>query len=126
MEPLYKELSQRAIGCFYTVYNKLGFGFAEKVYENALCIELRKEGINAIKQQAITVYYDNEIVGDYKADIIVNDCMILELKVADEIISDHEGQLLNYLKATDIEVGYILNFGRKAQFSRKVFGNYRK
>jgi GxxExxY protein len=126
MEPLHKELSQKVIGCFFNVYNKLGFGFAEKVYENALLIELRKAGLTGVKQKPITVYYDDEVVGDFYADIIVNDCIILELKVAEEIIDDHVGQLLNYLKATDIEVGYVLNFGQKAQFSRKIFGNYRK
>jgi GxxExxY protein len=126
MEPLHKELSQRVIGCFFTVYNKLGYGFAEKVYENALCIELRKAGLKAEKQFPITVYYDDEVVGDFKADIIVNDCLILELKAVDDEIETHEAQLLNYLKATDAEVGYILNFGLKAQFLRRVFSNNRK
>ena len=126
MESLHKELSQRVIGCFFTVYNKLGYGFAEKVYENALCIELRKAGLKAEKQLPITVYYDDEVVGDFKADIIVNDCLILELKAVDDDIETHEAQLLNYLKATDAEVGYILNFGVKAQFLRRVFSNNRK
>jgi GxxExxY protein len=126
MEPLYKELSQKVIGCFYTVYKKLGYGFAEKVYENALCIELRKAGINGIKQQPVTVYYDEEVVGDYKADIVVNNCMILELKTVEDIIDEHEAQLLNYLKATDIELGYIINFGKKPQFKRMIFTNDRK
>jgi GxxExxY protein len=126
MEPLHKELSQKVIGCFFTVYNKLGYGFAEKVYENALCIELTKAGLKAEKQLPITVYYDDEVVGDFKADIVVNDCLILELKAVDDDIETHEAQLLNYLKATDAEVGYILNFGVKAQFLRRVFSNIRK
>ena len=126
MEPLHKELSQRVIGCFFTVYNKLGYGFAEKVYENALCIELRKAGLKVEKQLPITIYYDDEVVGDFKADIIVNDCLILELKAVDDDIETHEAQLLNYLKETDAEVGYILNFGVKAQFLRRVFSNNRK
>jgi GxxExxY protein len=126
MEPLHKELSQKVIGCFLTVYRKLGFGFAEKVYENALCIELRKAGIKATKQEHIKVYYENEVVGDYKADILVEDKIILELKAVSAIIEEHEAQLLNYLRATDVEVGYILNFGTKSQFLRRVFSNDRK
>jgi GxxExxY protein len=126
MEPLHKELSQKVIGCFFTVYRKLGFGFAEKVYENALCIELRKAGIKAVKQEPIKVFYDDEIVGDYKADILVEDKIILELKAVSGIIEEHEAQLLNYLRATDVEVGYILNFGTKSQFLRRVFSNERK
>ena len=126
MEPLHKELSQQIIGCFYNVYNTLGRGFSEKVYENAMCIELRKNGLRGVKQQEIKVFYEEEIVGDFKADIIVNDLVILELKAVTQIIDDHEAQLLNYLRATSIEVGYILNFGSKAEFKRKVYNNYRK
>ena len=126
MEALHKELSQKIIGCFYAVYNKLGYGFAEKVYENALRIELKKHGFKAIQQQKIEVFYDGEMVGDYKSDIIVNDCIILELKAAEGIVGEHETQLINYLKATEIEVGYILNFGIKAQFLRRIFTNDKK
>ncbi len=126
MEPLHKELSQQIIGCFYNVYNTLGKGFSEKVYENAMCIELRKNGLRGVKQQEIKVFYEEEIVGDFKADIIVNDLVILELKAVIQIIDDHEAQLLNYLRATNIEVGYILNFGSKAEFKRKVYNNNRK
>ena len=126
MEPLHKELSQQIIGCFYEVYNTLGRGFSEKVYENALCIELRKNGLQGIKQQEIKVFYEEEIVGDFKADIIVNDLIILELKAVIQIVDDHEAQLLNYLRATNIEVGYVLNFGSKAEFKRKVYNNDRK
>ena len=126
MEPLHKELSQLIIGCFYNVYNTLGRGFSEKVYENALCIELRKNGLQGIKQQEIKVFYEEGIVGDFKADIIVNDLIILELKAVLQIVDDHEAQLLNYLRATNIEVGYVLNFGSKAEFKRKVYNNDRK
>ena len=126
MEPLHKELSQQIIGCFYNVYNTLGRGFSEKVYENAMCIELRKNGLRGVKQQEIKVFYEEEIVGDFKADIIVNDLVILELKAVIQIIDDHEAQLLNYLRATNIEVGYVLNFGSKAEFKRKVYNNNRK
>jgi GxxExxY protein len=126
METLHKELTDAIIGRFYHVYNKLGYGFSEKVYENALCIALRKVGLKAEKQNKIEVYYEDELVGDYKADIIVNDCVILELKAATLVVGEHEAQLMNYLKATKIEVGYILNFGPKPQFSRRIFTNDRK
>jgi GxxExxY protein len=96
------------------------------VYENALAIELRKAGLKAVKQQEIVVYYDGEGIGDYRADIIVNDVVMVELKAARELAEEHEAQLLNYLKATTIEVGLLLNFGVKAEHKRKVYDNDRK
>lgn len=122
----YEELSKEIIGAFYRVQTTLGFGFLEKVYENALVIELKKLCLGAEQQVPIKVYYDNTVVGSYVADIIVNDLILLELKAGEAITPEHEAQLLNYLKATEFEVGYILNFGRKATFSRKVFENDRK
>ena len=124
--PLLKESSQRVIGCFYKVYNTLGFGFSEKVYENALVIELTKAGFNAVQQKPIKVFYENQIVGDYYADIIVDDCLLLELKVSTNITPEFEAQIMNYLKATKIEVGYILNFGFQPQFLRRIFTNDKK
>jgi GxxExxY protein len=106
---------------FYTVYNKLGYGFLEKVYENALLIELRKFNLDCIAQNPIEIFYDNLKVGFYVADIIVNNCVIIEVKAAEALCEEHEAQLTNYLKATDIEVGLLLNFGKKAEFKRKVF-----
>jgi len=123
---LYKELTSRIIHCFYTVYNTLGFGFLEKVYEKALMIELRKNGIKAEKQKPITVYYHDEIVGEYFADIIVEDVVIIELKAAEYLVLEHELQLINYLKATDKEIGLLLNFGKKPEFRRKIFTNDKK
>ncbi len=120
------DLTGKVIGAFFKVYNRLGYGFNEKVYENALAIELHKAGLKAVKQQEIVVYYDGESVGDYRADIIVNDIVILELKAVRELAEEHEAQLLNYLKATTIEVGLLLNFGPKAEFKRKVYDNARK
>ncbi len=122
----YEELSKELIGAFHRVHTKLGFGFLERVYENALAIELRKFNFAAEQQIPIKVYYDDAIIGYYIADIIVNDLIILELKAGESILPEHEAQLLNYLKATDYEVGYILNFGKKATFKRKVFENERK
>lgn len=119
----HSELTQKIIGVFYKVYNQLGYGFLEKVYENAMLIELRKAGLQAQKQIPIKVYYDQQIVGDYYADIIVNETIILELKAVQVIAPAHEAQLVNYLKATEIEVGLLLNFGLKPQIKRRVFFN---
>ena len=119
-------LTRQIIGAFYTVYNTLGYGFLEKVYERALAIELRKKGLSVYCQQAITVYYQGEVVGEYLADMVVNGLVILELKAAEAIHVNHEAQLFNYLKATEIEIGLLLNFVPKPDFSRKVFSNERK
>ena len=117
----YKEITESIIGCAYRVYNKMGFGFLESVYEKCLLIELRKAGLYAESQKPITVYYDDEIVGTFIADIIVNDTIILELKSVRRIIEAHEVQLVNYLVATEKPVGLILNFGeRKVEIKRKV------
>ncbi|MEQ1799929.1 MAG: GxxExxY protein [Lacibacter sp.] len=126
MELLYKEDTDKILKAFYTVYNALGYGFLEKVYENALFIELCKFDLKVVKQQPIKVQYDGQKVGEYFADLIVNDVIIVELKASEGIIEEHEHQLLNYLKATDKEVGLLLNFGKKPQFKRKVFQNINK
>ncbi len=117
------DLTKRIINAFYKVYNTLGYGFLEKVYENAMSIELRKAGLQHIKQQPIKVYYDEENVGNYYADIIVEDKVIIELKAAEGLCNEHEAQLTNYLRATEIEVGLLLNFGKEPQLKRKVFSN---
>ena len=122
----HKALSEKIIRIFYKVYNKLGYGFLEKVYENAMMIELKKEDIPAVSQSAIKVYYEDEIVGEYFADILVDDKIIVEIKAARNLALEHEAQLLNYLKATNIEVGLLLNFGPKPEIKRKAFDNYRK
>ena len=116
----YSEITNLIIRAFYNVYNNLGYGFLEKVYENALIIELRKLSLKCTKQHPISVFYDDKIVGEYFADIIVENCVILELKAAECLCVEHECQLVNYLKASDIEVGLLLNFGRKPEFKRKV------
>ena len=115
------ELTEKIIGCAYNVYNKMGFGFLESVYEKCLLIELRKACLDAESQKPITIYYDNEIVGEFVADIIVNDTVILELKSVRQIINIHEVQLVNYLVATGKPVGLILNFGEsKVEIKRKI------
>ncbi len=115
------ELTEKIIGCAYNVYNKMGFGFLESVYEKCLLIELRKACLDVEPQKPITVYYDNETVGEFVADIIVNDTVILELKSVRQIINAHEVQLVNYLVATGKPVGLILNFGEsKVEVKRKI------
>lgn len=123
---LHKELTGSILKLFYEVYNELGYGFLEKVYQNALYNELKNNGFEVESQKQIKVYYKNIEVGEYYADLIVNDKVILELKATETITEAHEFQLLNYLKSTDIEVGLLLNFGKKPEFCRKVFQNYRK
>jgi GxxExxY protein len=112
--------------CFYKVYNTLGYGFLEKVYENSLILELKNHGLACAKQVPITVFYEGITVGDYYADIIVEDKIILELKAVDTLVEEHELQLINYLKATKIEIGLLLNFGKQPQVKRKIFTNDRK
>ena len=115
----HEELTKIIIGCAYTVHNTLGAGFLEKVYENALCLELKKQGLDAIQQLPIKVYYNNQIVGDYYADIMVNNIIILKLKAVDILHPIHETQLVNYLNATRIDIGLLINFGRSVEVKRK-------
>jgi GxxExxY protein len=121
MEYKHSDLTSAIIGAFYDVYNELGYGFLEKVYENALAYELNKRGLSIQQQAPIKVYYDELLVGQYFADLLVEDAIIIELKAAEGIAEEHEAQLLNYLKATEIDIGLILNFGPKPQVMRKVF-----
>lgn len=116
----YSDKTDKIIKAFYNVYNKLGYGFLEKVYEHAMMIELPKHGLKCQNQYPIKVYYDNKSVGEYFADIIIDDIIILELKAAESLCEEHECQLVNYLKATDTEVGMLLNFGKTPQIKRKV------
>lgn len=124
---LHEETTDIIIKCFYKVYNELGFGFLEKVYENALLIELRSQGLKAEKQIPVPVYYLGSNVGNYFADIIVDDKVIIEIKAGENgLIEEHQLQLVNYLRATDIEVGLLLSFGKKPLFKRKIFTNNNK
>jgi GxxExxY protein len=123
---IHQETTSEIISCFYKVYNTLGFGFLEKVYENALYLELKNHGLICSKQVPITVFYNENAVGDYYADIIVDDKIIIELKAAETLVEEHELQLINYLKATKIEIGLLLNFGKQPQIKRKILTNDRK
>jgi GxxExxY protein len=120
------ELTEQIIGAFYEVYNSLGYGFLERAYENALVFELRKLGLHVVAQAPITVSYKGVLVGEYVADILVDDKVIVDIKAAKSLMSEHDAQLLNYLKATKIEVGLLVNFGPKAEVRHKAFNNARK
>ena len=122
----HEQLTEQIIQAFYTVYHTLGYGFLEKVYENSLAIELRKMGLAVVQQAEIKVYYAGVVVGEYYADLLVADAVIVELKAARALLAEHEAQLLNYLKATPYEVGLLLNFGPKPEIRRKVYDNERK
>ena len=122
----YKEITDKILKCFFEVYNELGDGFLESVYENALYIVLTGYGLRVEKQKDISVFFRGKVIGDFKVDLIVNGKIIVELKAVRTLASAHEAQLINYLKATNIEVGLLLNFGRKAAFRRFVFDNKRK
>ena len=122
----HKKLTERIIEVFYRVYNKLGYGFLEKVYEKAMTIEFKKENIPVVSQSPIKVVYKSEIIGEYYADLLVDSKVIVEIKAAKWLAEENEAQLLNYLKATDIEVGLLLNFGPKPEIKRKAFDNTRK
>lgn len=117
----YKEITEKIIGCAYNVYNKMGSGFLESVYERCLMIEMKKKGLVVESQKSINVCYDNQIVGEFIADIIVNDTVILELKAIQRMSKVHEVQLVNYLVATGKPVGLLINFGEeKVEIKRKV------
>lgn len=119
-EIIYKELSYKIVGLAMKVHRQLGYGFLEKVNENALSILLRKEGIKVQTQHPITVHFEGEVVGQYFADMLIEDKIILELKVAERISSAHMAQALNYIKATDLKLALILNFGPKKLTSHRV------
>jgi len=119
----HEQLTEQIIKAFYKVYNILGYGFLEKVYENALYIELTNMGFKVEKQKSILVYYEETEVGVYYADLLVEDLIIVELKAVEAIATEHYVQLVNYLKATNMEVGLLLNFGKKPEVKRKIFDN---
>jgi GxxExxY protein len=122
----HSELTETIIGIFYEVYNELGFGFLESVYRKSLLLALRNKGLFVEAEAPVPVFFRGVNVGDFRADLVVNNCILLELKTAAAIIVAHEAQLLNYLIATSLEVGLILNFGPRAQVRRLLFDNDRK
>jgi GxxExxY protein len=120
---LHFEITEKIIKAYFQVYNTLGFGFLEKVYENAMMIELDLMGIQVVQQPHIPVFYRSKTVGDYFGDLLVENKVVVELKAVKEINEDHEAQLVNYLRATELEVGLLLNFGKEPEFSRRVLTN---
>jgi GxxExxY protein len=118
---LHEDLTRQVIGAFFDVYNELGFGYVEAVYQRALAIALERRAIPHIRERALDVYYCGEKVGSYRADVVVDDRVLLELKVAERIHPLHEAQVLNYLKGTGLRVGLVLNFGPNPTFKRLIF-----
>lgn len=116
-------ITEKVIGCAFKVSNTLGAGFLEKVYQNAMMIELSQSGLQPVKEKAIIITYKDEIVGQYYADILVNNKIIVEIKAVSELSNIHQAQLLNYLKATHLHLGLLINFGNsKVQIKRMVNG----
>ena len=121
-----EEITGEIIRTYYKVYNALGFGFLESIYKNAMIIELASQGLNARAEQPIAVHYNGPVVGTFAADIVVEDRVIVELKAKEKLAEAHEAQLTNYLRATEIEVGLLFNFGKAPEFKRKFFSNANK
>lgn len=122
----HSDITEKILGGFYAVYSTLGYGFLEKVYVKALTIELMKRGLSVRDELPIHVYYDGQLIGEYFADLVVNESVILEIKATKSLATEHEAQLLNHLKATPYEVGLLLNFGPKPETKRRSFDNIRK
>jgi GxxExxY protein len=121
-----RAVSQKVIGVFYEVYNELGHGFLESVYQKSLCLALVSAGLEVCSPVVIPVWFRGHQVGHFEGDILVEKCLLLELKAVRALDSSHQAQLLNYLRATDIEVGLLLNFGGKPEIKRLVYDNSRK
>ena len=128
MKESYKhtEITEKIIKAFYNVYNKLGYGFLEKVYQNAMYFVLKSLGYKVEAQKQIKVYFKQQLVGEYYSDLLVEDKVIVELKACDLLMNIHVAQIMNYLKATEIEVGLLLNFGEEPEFKRLIYTNDRK
>lgn len=123
---MHKEISKPILKIFYDVYNELGYGFLEKVYQNAMYFELKAQGYKVEAQKQIKVYFRNQLVGEFYADLLIENTIIVELKACEYLISSHIAQLINCLKSTQIEVGLLLNFGETPDFKRLVYTNNRK
>lgn len=123
MEYLHSDITQQVIKAYYNVYNKLGYGFLEKVYENAMVIELKSMGLKVEQQVKIKVFYNGQEVGYYIMDIVVENIVGVEIKACEALCVEHTYQLINYLKASQIEVGLLLNFGKDPEIKRKIFRN---
>ncbi len=120
------DVTEKIIGIFYDVYNELGYGFLECIYEESLTIALHQAGLTANRQIPLPVWFRGHKVGEFRADVLVENCVLLELKAARSLDAAHEAQLLHYLKSTEVEIGMLLNFGTRPQFRRLIFDNDRK
>jgi GxxExxY protein len=109
----HEDITRRIIGCAYKVYNTLGFGFLESVYKKAMVIEIQKNGLTVEDEKALKVYYDDQVVGEFYADLFVEQEIVIELKSVQTLVKDHEVQLVNYLNALEKEIGLLVNFGPK-------------
>ena len=125
-ELLHAGITDRILKCFYRAGNKMGHGFLESVYHNVMFHELTKEGLRVRSKTKLPVYYDGKVVGDFEADLIVEGCVLIEIKAARAIDPSALAQTINYLRASEIEVGLLLNFGPKLEFRRLVFESSRK
>jgi GxxExxY protein len=123
---LHKSITDAILKVYYDVYNELGYGFLEKVHQNAMYFELKSQGYKVEAQKQIKVYFKKQLVGEYYADLLVEDKVIIELKATELIMNVHVAQIMNYLKATPIEVGLLLNFGEEPEFKRLIYTNDRK
>jgi GxxExxY protein len=123
---LHKKITDDILKVYYDIYNQLGYGFLEKVYQNSMYFELKSKGYKVEAQKQIKVYFKNQLVGEYYADLLIEDKIIIELKACELLMNVHIAQLMNYLKATEIEVGLLLNFGEEPEFKRIIYTNDRK
>ncbi|MDH4403524.1 MAG: GxxExxY protein [Flavobacterium sp.] len=123
---LHKSITDKILKVYYEVYNDLGYGFLEKVYQNAMYFELKSLGYKVEAQKQIKVYYKKQLVGEYYSDLLVEDKVIVELKATELLMNAHVAQIINYLKGTPIEVGLLLNFGEQPEFKRFIYTNDRK
>ena len=123
---LHRDITEAILKVYYEVYNELGSGFLEKVYQNAMYFELKERGYQVEAQKQIKVYFKKQLVGEYFSDLLVEDKVIVELKATEVLMNVHMAQIMNYLKATEIEVGLLLNFGEEPEFKRIIYTNDRK
>jgi GxxExxY protein len=123
---LHKGITDSILKTYYDVYNQLGYGFLEKVYQNAMYLELKSQGFKVEAQKPIKVYFKNQLIGEYYADLLIEDKVIVELKACELLMNVHSAQLMNYLKATEVEIGLLLNFGSTPEFKRFIYTNDRK
>ena len=125
-EGKHSDLTGKILGAFFQLHKEMGYGFSEKVYQASFAILLEELGLVVEQQKPIKVYFHDRVVGEYIADMVINDAVLLELKAIERLADVHSAQLLNYLKSTEIEVGLLLNFGPQAEFRRKIYDNSRK